>query len=489
MRVSALVLALAGCTTAPPRSSGDEFGTEFGSDETLESPQDLPDASESSDASETDASETDASETDASETDASETGEPASPPLYVGGRIHSPINAFVATALHDIRANDPRLVDDVFMKVGASSTVNQNTLYCFALDVPELDVHEPTLGPTLDYFLMGDAAGTTPFDRDTLAAEVGRTAGWAITGDPSPLVQELDALTPSLALVHYGANDMQQGITYAAALPSFHANMSDLLDQLIARGVVPIVFGLSRRLDQDGADLWVPSFDAVSRALAQARRVPFVDLQLALEELPGYGLSGDGLHLEAFSQGACIFTPAGLQHGYNVRNLIALEVLDRVRQVLLLGEPELEPDPVATLSGAGTLDQPFEIAALPFTDARDTSESSSFELDVYTGCSSGADESGPELVYRLELAEPRAIRAFVLDRAGVDVDIQLLAIDPLLGVGEDTCLERDDTLVQTTLAAGSYAIVVDTYVAGGIEQAGPYTLVVHECRVDDPDCA
>ncbi len=265
--------------------------------------------------------------------------------------------------------------------------------------------------------------------------------------------------------------------------------MSDLLDQLIARGVVPVVFGLSRRLDQDGADLWVPSFDALSRALAQARRVPFVDLQLALEELPGYGLSGDGLHLEAFSQGACILTPEGLQHGYNVRNLIALEVLDRLRRVLWLGEPDLEPDPVATLSGAGTLDQPFEIVTLPFTDARDTSESSSFELDVYTGCSSGADESGPEVVYRLELAEPRAIRAFVLDRAGVDVDIQLLAIDPLLGVGEDTCLERDDTLVQTTLAAGSYAIVVDTYVAGGIEQAGPYTLVVHECRVDDPDCA
>ena len=135
------------------------------------------------------------------------------------------------------------------------------------------------------------------------------------------------------------------------------------------------------------------------------------------------------------------------------------------------------------------IDTPFEIVALPFGDARDTSESSSFELDVYAGCSSGADESGPEVVYRLELAEPRAIRAFVLDRAGVDVDIQLLAIDPLLGVGEDTCLERDDTLVQTTLAAGSYAIVVDTYVAGGIEQAGPYTLVVHECRVDDPDCA
>lgn len=489
--MSGLVLVSMACNEGPPRTSEDEFGTEFGDGDELEAgAQDLPSASESSESdSGSDSDSGSTGETSEDETSEGETSEPAGPPLYVGARIHSPIDAFVAAALHDIRANDPLLVDDVFMKVGASSTVNPNTLYCFALDVPELDVHEPTLGPTLDYFLSGDAAGTTPFDRDTLAAEVGRTAGWAIGGDPSPLEQELDALAPSLALVHYGANDMQQGITYAAALPGFHANMSMLLDQLIARGVVPVVFGLSRRLDQDGADLWVPTFDAVSRALAQARRVPFVDLQLALEQLPGYGLSDDGLHLEAYAQGACVFTPAGLQHGYNVRNLIALEVLDRLRHVLLLDAPSLEPEPVATLAGAGTLDEPFAIASLPFVDARDTSESSSFELDVYAGCSSGADESGPEFVYLLELTEPRAIRAVVLDRAGVDVDIQLLADDPELGFGEHSCLERDDTLIQTTLPAGRYAIVVDTYVAGGVEQVGPYTFVLHECRVDDPDCA
>lgn len=476
-------LALA-CTDAGERAKLDTWTDEADASDDA-SLQDLP----GSDAESSDASETDADSTDASETDASETGEDEGPPLYVGGRVHSPITAAVADTLLSVRAIDPSLRDDVFMKVGASSTVSPSTLYCFALGPIDLDVHEPRLGATLDYFLNGEAADTTPFDRVTLAAEVGRTASWAIAGEPSPIEQEFAAIAPSLALVHYGANDMQQGITYAAALPGFHAGMSDLLDQQIAQGVVPVVFGLSRRLDQDGADAWVPTFDTVSRALAQARRIPFVDLRFALESLPGHGLSGDGLHLEGFSQGACVLTPAGLEHGYNVRNLIALEVLDRLRAVLLLGETDLEPEPVATLSGAGTLDEPFVIASLPFADARDTSESSSFEFDVYSGCSSGADESGPEYVYALTLAEATAIRAAVLDRSEVDVDIQLLAADPQLGFTEAGCLERDDTLIQTTLAPGSYAIVVDTYVAAGVEQAGAFTFVLHECEPGDPDCA
>ncbi|MFV8755086.1 SGNH/GDSL hydrolase family protein [Nannocystaceae bacterium ST9] len=484
--VAPLVIGLAlGCADESLRPSTDEFDDESGLLDD-ESRQDLP-SGESGETS-TDTGESSESETE-TDTSSNTTDEgdpqPYAPVLYSGGRVHSPITSYVADVLLAIREADPGLRDDVFMKVGASSTVNQNTLYCFALDVPELGAFEPELGPTLDYFLNGEAADTTPFDRVTLAAMVGKTASWAIAGDPSPLDQEFTAIDPSLALVHYGANDMQMGITYAAALPGFHAAMSDLLDRLIERGVVPVVFGLSRRLDQDGADDWVPTFDAVIRGLAQARQIPYLDLRLALEGLPGFGLSGDGLHLEAFEQGACMFTPEGLQHGYDVRNLIALELLDRLRAVLVTGETTLEPEPVATLAGAGDLDSPFVIPSLPFTDARDTSESSSRELDVYTGCASGADESGPEYVYWLEPSEPTSIRAVVLDREGVDVDIQLLD----MSVSEAGCLARHDTLIQQTLAPGSYAIVIDTYVASGVEQAGAYTFVIHECEPGDPDCA
>jgi hypothetical protein len=413
--------------------------------------------------------------------------DPYTAPLYPGDRTHSPLNQFVRDNLASIRSLAPAAPADVFMKVGASSTVSQSTLYCFANDVVDLDVHETMLGPTLDFFLAGQAGDTTPFDRDTLAAEVGRTAGWAITGSPSPIEQELAAIHlegPSLALIHYGANDMQMALTYAEALPGYFENMSDLLDVLVDQGVIPVVFGISRRLDQPGADDWVQTFNAVARGLAQARSTPFIDLRHALETLPGYGLSGDGLHLESYDQGACILTADGLGHGYNIRNLIALELLDRMHAALIEDDLILNED-APVLAGEGHFDAPLEIVALPFADTRSTVDAPSLELDEYTGCAALADESGPENIYRLVLDEPTPIRAVVLDRAGVDVDVHLLDESG----SEAGCLARDDMLIQGTLAAGEYYFSLDTYVNGeGVELGGEYTFLVLACEDGDTDC-
>ena len=476
--------ALSGCVViVGPRALGDEAEGSESSDELGDSDSgestglpDLPDTTDTTDT--TDPTDT----TDTGDTDGGDTALP----LYPGDRVHSPITAPVVAALQQIRAEAPQAPSDLFMKVGASSTVSHSTLYCFADDIVDLDVHEATLGPSLDFFLLGEAAGTTPFDRDTLAAAVGKTAAWVISGSPSPLEQELVALGPagpSLALIHYGANDMQQGLSYASALPGYYAAMSDLLDQLIELGVVPVVFGLSRRLDQPSADLWVQSYNAVARGLAQARAIPFVDLRLALEALPNYGVSGDGLHLESYDGGPCIFDPEGLQHGYNVRNLIALEVLDRAHAAI---DADQNPDAgVPVLSGDGSLEAPFAVDALPFADSRDSAAGPGMELDVYDGCGTTADESGPEHLYRLELAQTTAIRALVLDREGVDVDIHLLAD----GATTADCLARDDSLLELTLDAGIYYFSLDTYVNGqGIEQSGEYTFVVLECEMGDIDC-
>src|SRR5690606_1203858 len=299
--------------------------------------------------------------------------------------------------------------------------------------------------------------------------------------------QELAAIGsdgPSLALIHYGANDMQMGITHASALPGYYANMSDLLDLVIDAGVVPVVFGLSRRLDQDGADDWVQSYNAVARGLAQARSIPFVDLRFALAQLPGYGLSGDGLHLESFADGACILTAEGLGHGYNIRNLIALQVLDRLHASLIEDAPIVgEQAPI--LLGEGHHDAPLSIPALPFADTRSTVDAPSLMLDEYSGCAAAADESGPENLYRLELSETTPIRAIVLDRVGVDVDLHLLD-DSASEIG---CIARDDTMIERTLDPGVYWFSLDTYVNGeGVEQSGEYTFVVLACEAGDTDC-
>jgi hypothetical protein len=100
-------------------------------------------------------------------------------------------------------------------------------------------------------------------------------------------------------------------------------------------------------------------------------------------------------------------------------------------------------------------------------------------LDVYSGCGSLADESGPEQIYRLELTEPTPIRALVLDRAGVDVDIHLLDDSG----SEAGCLARDDFMIERTLPAGVYYFALDTYVDGqGVELSGDYTFVLLACE-------
>jgi hypothetical protein len=472
--------------TTPLTTATDPSGSTSASSESATDALEPTDSVTDSDSDSATATDTDSDTDSDSDTEDPEDPEQNTPPLYPGGRVHSPLTPFVQENLASIRGLAPAAPADLFIKVGASSTVSPHTLHCFA-GAPDLDLYEPSLGPALAFFLAGEAPGSTPFDRKTLAAEVGRTAAWAITGDPSPLDQEYAAIHPdgpSLALVHYGANDMQMGVTYAAALPGYYRNMSALLDTLIDRGVVPVVFGLSRRKDSPAADLWVQTYNAVARALAQARLIPFIDLHHALEALPNHGVSGDGLHLSAAPQGACELTPDGLQYGYNVRNLIALEALDRLRAALVDGHPALG-EAHDFLQGEGTVDDPLEIPRLPFADARSTTDAPSLEFDLYSGCDALADESGPENIYRLVLDQATELRAVVLDHPGVDVDLHLLD-DTATEAG---CLARGDRLVSRTLPAGTYFFSVDTYVDGqGDEFSGEYTFVVLACEPGDLEC-
>lgn len=419
-------------------------------------------------------------------------GDPVDPPgdppidapeVYPPGRTHSPVTPWVADRLRDIAMARADRYEDVFMKVGASSTVSPSTLYCFASDVVDLGEHAP-LDPTLQYFLGGEASGSTPFDRDTLAAEAGRTASWAIEGDPSPLQEELDLLHPRVALVHYGANDMGQAASYGAALQAFFLSMSTLHDTLAVQGVVPIVFGITRRGDNATADRWVGTFNAALRGLAQSRQTPFVDLHHAIDPLPGNGLGPDGLHLEAYPGGACILDEVGLEHGYNMRNLVALEALDRATAILVDDVDALD-DPAESRPGSGTRADPIEIdpAALPFADARDTARIGRTTVDAY-GCGT-RDESGPEVWYRLELPEDQRLRIVVLDREGVDVDVQLLDATGDPGAG---CVERDDRLLEAPLQAGVWHIVVDTWSGADGPLPGPYLLLVVPCEPGDPAC-
>jgi len=390
---------------------------------------------------------------------------PDAPPVYPAERDHSPIGPTLAAQWQAIARATPRR-EDVFSKIGDSITVGAGFLHCFAGDGVRLD-GRAALQPTIDRFRAGEAGGSTPFDRTSLAATVGWSVQSALRGMPSPVERELSAIQPRFAIVMFGTNDIENDNP-----SSYGDQMRTLVDLLLDHGVIPLLSTIPPRDDRASSDAEVPTYNTLVRALAQSRGVPLMDLHRRLMRIPGHGLAGDRLHLDSAGAGSCDFRPDGLAGGNNVRNLLTIEALDRARRVLA-GEPP--PDAGGPYrAGAGTAEDPVVIEGLPFGDVRNTHAAPQSALAEYPGCQSQADEGGGEFVYRLDLAAPARIRADVADGEGVDVDLHLL-VDP---ADAGSCLQRHDRQVIADLGAGTWYFVLDTYVAAGAPQPGEYLLSI-----------
>jgi hypothetical protein len=393
----------------------------------------------------------------------------ALPPRYTTDRTYSPITAAVAANLRAIAArNGGALQPDVFMKVGDSITADPRFLTCFSGGSVDLGDHADLMS-TLTFFEGGDAAGSDPFARTSLAAVVGWSADAALAGDPDPLDQEEGAIQPRYAVVMFGSNDV-----VARSIFTYEASLLTIVDDLAAQGVVPILSSIPPQTQTATGTANVPRYNAVSRGIAAARLVPYMDYWREMEPLPNLGLGGDGLHPDGYPGGACLLTTAGLQYGYNVRNLLTLASLARTKAVVDGGAPP-DPEPSApAVVGAGSYDAPFVIDSLPFTDLRDTSRSMNTRFTTYTGCSAAQDESGPEYIYRLDWPARATLRAYVLVRDNVDIDLHLLS-----GLDVADCLLRNDKEIVVALDPGTYYLALDTYVpADGVPRAGEYLVVV-----------
>jgi hypothetical protein len=389
---------------------------------------------------------------------------PLAGPARYGQTTHSPITSSVAANLRAIAAADPKKNDQVFAKVGASNSLNSWFMHCLAGSSVSWGTHG-ALAATVAHYKSDLGGGVTPFDRDSLCTVVGWPAHKAIAGTPSPLQQEVSAISPRVAVVMYGTNDIGYNNIW-----QYGESMLTITDGLIGWGVVPVLTTIPPRADSTSANLEVPRYNAVARAVGQARQVPVIDLHRELLPLPQQGLGSDGIHMNAKSSG-CDLTSAGLQYGFNVRNLLTLEALARVKAAL---EGAPAPDPATTpLYGAGTGASPYLVDGLPFSDLRNTAGWPERKLAGYS-CAPTIDESGPEVVYRLELQKQTSLRAIVFDQGEVDIDLHLLdASGSAAG-----CLARDDKLITKTLQPGTYHLVLDSYVKSGVEKAGEYLLLV-----------
>lgn len=241
----------------------------------------------------------------------------AIPPSYAEGKLHSDLDADVLDHLREVRARG-RGAADAFVKVGDSITVSPAFLRCLGSS----PVADPALEETRTFFTR------TSWERQSLASTVGWRTSQPIAGNPSPLDREIAAMRPSYAVVMLGTND-----TYAGSAPTFARNLRRVVDALEEEGVVPVLSTIPQRAGAT-ANAAVPAMNLAVRKVAAEARVPLVDYHLALEEVPNHGLSRDGVHPFASGSGACDFSSRGLRGGYNVRNRVTLEALDRVRRAL-----------------------------------------------------------------------------------------------------------------------------------------------------------
>jgi len=317
--------------------------------------------------------------------------------------------------LREIAARDPSLRGDAFAKVGDSMTASDDFLRCFANPSLELGEHA-VLRPVIERFRES-------FRHSSAAARIGWSVWQVLAGSPAPIERELDARRPRFAFVQFGTNDLELG-----RMKHFVEHQLKLTDALIERGVIPILFTIPARKDRSDRGVWVPRYNAMIRAIAQARRVPLVDFYRELARLPGQGLAKDGIHPSTYQgprgRDACDLGAAGLRHGYNLRNLLALQALDRALHGLA-GEP-LDPAPPAR--------DPLRVAELPFVDARRV--------------------AGSGLVYRFAFPRTSALRATLFARAA-DTELELTRAAP-----SRVSIVRGHESVASNLAPGAYELKV-----------------------------
>ena len=386
------------------------------------------------------------------------------PSRYPAGALHSSMSPAVVARLSSVLSATTGQ-KDVFAKVGDSITVDNNFLDCYAGTDVMLD-SESALEPTRTWFNQTAVSGSnTSFDRTSLSATVGWSAGAAITGSPTPIQQEATAINPAFAVVMFGTND-----TSATGFWTFEKNLRGVVDQLLGLGVVPLLSTIPPRGDSTAMNALVPEMNAIIRAVAQYRQIPYMDYWQTLTGLPQYGLAGDGIHPQVFTGGhGCWLTPSALQFGCNQRNRVTLESLDRVRRFLVAGTAaEAAPPP---LLGAGTFANPRQIDVLPFVDDGDTTKSTSSQANVYS-CAP-QDESGPEIVYTLTLTTAATVRARVYCDTNVDVDLHWLTQPDAAH-----CTARNDKTLEVIAQPGTYYLSVDSFVSAGVAKSGGYRLTV-----------
>lgn len=196
------------------------------------------------------------------------------------------------------------------------------------------------LSGVIEYFSQAEARVGNSFVSPPLAARDGwsafnvlqtRTNADPLCGLDPYLVCEYNLVRPSVALIMFGTNDSGSG-----APEQFEGNLRQIVQISVDHGVIPVLSTMPPRPIDANQISRVTIFNNVIRAVAQENGIPLWDYFAVMDKAPNGGLGLDNMHPSIPPGGAtAYFTPANLQYGYTIRNLMALQVLDVLwREVL-----------------------------------------------------------------------------------------------------------------------------------------------------------
>jgi len=184
------------------------------------------------------------------------------------------------------------------------------------------------LQPTIDYF-------SGSFSRVSMAVKIGLSSGASLavlwndwkecSRTETPLDCEYRLNNPSFAIISVGTND----VTDRVSLEYFEDKMRRVIDHTIGKGIVPI---LVTKPDNAEGDHFI---NATIARLAYEYEIPLWNFWAAIQDLPEHGMMVDEpehLSIPDDWSRLCNFEDAeNMDLGFPVRNLTALQVLERVR--------------------------------------------------------------------------------------------------------------------------------------------------------------
>jgi hypothetical protein len=196
------------------------------------------------------------------------------------------------------------------------------------------------LQPAIDYF-QGS------FERPSLAAKAGMNSAGLLTTlwtgqqclkNETLLDCQYRLDHPSFAFIAIGTNEAY----YVHQNPgSFERNMRIIIEDTIAKGIVPILGTKADNVEGDN------SINATIARLALEYQLPLWNFWLAVQPLPKQGMvEPEHLSSVSYANFTDFSIPNSLEYGMQVRNLTALQMLNFLREQLA----EVPPAGIATPS-------------------------------------------------------------------------------------------------------------------------------------------